>query len=71
MAKVIESLTSFLTAFTISAFCDGLTLQQITDRQFNDKNMKFSLMKGFSDGQQGRSRDNNKLENIVWESLSL
>ena len=60
MAKVIESLTSFLTAFTISAFCDGLTLQQITDRQFNDKNMKFSLVKGFADGQQRRSGDNNE-----------
>ena len=58
MANVIESLTSFLTAFTISAFCDGLTLQQITDRQFNDKNMKFSLAKGSMDGRNGRSRDN-------------
>ena len=54
MAKVIESLTSFLTAFTISAFCDGLTLQQITDRQFNDKNMKFSLAKRSTDGHHGR-----------------
>ena len=52
MAKVIESLTSFLTAFTMSAFCEGLTLQQITDRQFNDKNMKFSLLQESAEGQQ-------------------
>ena len=54
MAKVIESLTSFLTAFTMSAFCEGLTLQQMTDRQFNDKNMKFSLFQGSAEGQQER-----------------
>ena len=67
MAKVIESLTSFLTAFTISAFCDGLTLQQITDRQFSDKNMKFSLAKGFADDLHGWSSK----EIVICESLSL
>ena len=49
----MESLTSFLTALTISAFCDGLTLQQMTDRQFNDKNMKFSLSRGSTNYQSG------------------
>ena len=53
IAKVMESLTSFLTALTISAFCDGLTLQQMTDRQFNDKNMKFSLSRGSTNYQSG------------------
>lgn len=42
MAKVIASLTSFLTALTISAFWLGLTRQQMTLLHFKLKNIKFS-----------------------------